>query len=285
MNNIEILIIYTLIDFFIALAAYKFFGKKGLIIFIIISAIAANIQVSKGVSYDIFGHDFSATMGNVMFGGIFLANDLINEKYGKKEARSAVYISIFAAISFAVLMYISTLTTSMDDAFYQNANNSLNFFFSINGGALKAIIIGNCVYLISQLFDVLIYSKFKSINSDMKWLWLRNSASTFISQIVDTTLITYLFAIFGIVPLEYAFQIVISTLVIKYIITAINSPLFYLIAWIKPISTKAWYIPSSLFDFVTRLDLFFSLSVALPIAIATSTLSNISKSLLPSPKA
>ena len=235
MTNFELLIIYTLVDFFIAFLAYRLFGKTGLLVFIVLSVIAANIQVNKGVDYTMLGYTFSATMGNVMFGGIFLANDLLNEKYGRKEARKAVFISIFAGLSFVTLMCISTLyQTIAGDAFYNQTNDALNLFFSINGGTLKAIIIGNAVYLVSQLFDVFIYSKLKSYNSELKWLWLRNSGSTAISQIIDTTLITYGFAFAGIIPMEYALEMVFTTLLIKYIITAINSPLFYLIAFVKP---------------------------------------------------
>ena len=234
MTNFNLLILFTFVDFFVLFLAYKLFGKKGLHVFIVISVIAANIQVNKGVAYDIAGFHIVATLGNVMFGGIFTANDLLNEKYGRQEARKAVLKSIFFGLSFVLLMFISTLFTSLNDDFYNDINNSLNLFFSINGGALKAVIIGNLVYLVSQLFDVLIYSKIKSFSSDIKWLWLRNTGSTLISQILDTTLITYGFAIAGIIPTEYVFEIIISTLVIKYIIALINAPLFYILAFTKP---------------------------------------------------
>lgn len=234
MTNFNLLILFTFVDFFVLFLAYKLFGKKGLHVFIVISVIAANIQVNKGVAYDIAGFHIVATLGNVMFGGIFTANDLLNEKYGRQEARKAVLKSIFFGLSFVILMFISTLFTSLNDNFYNDINNSLNLFFSINGGALKAVIIGNLVYLVSQLFDVLIYSKIKSFSSDIKWLWLRNTGSTLISQILDTTLITYGFAIAGIIPTEYVFEVIISTLVIKYIIALINAPLFYILAFTKP---------------------------------------------------
>ncbi|AJI75657.1 hypothetical protein BZ13_529 [Francisella philomiragia subsp. philomiragia ATCC 25015] len=234
MTNFNLLILFTFVDFFVLFLAYKLFGKKGLHVFIVISVIAANIQVNKGVAYDITGFHIVATLGNVMFGGIFTANDLLNEKYGRQEARKAVLKSIFFGLSFVLLMFISTLFTSLNDDFYNDVNNSLNLFFSINGGALKAVIIGNLVYLVSQLFDVLIYSKIKSFSSDIKWLWLRNTGSTLISQILDTTLITYGFAFAGIIPTEYVFEVIISTLVIKYIIALINAPLFYILAFTKP---------------------------------------------------
>lgn len=234
MNSLELLIIYTLIDFIAVFAAYRIFGKTGLYIFIIISVIAANIQVNKSVEYYILGHHFIATLGNVMFGGIFMANDLLNEKYGRHEARKAVGISLFFGLTFMFLMFFSTLYISTNDPNSINTNNALQLLFSINGGALKAILIGNVVYLVSQMLDVLIYSKFKNYNSEMKWLWARNTGSTLLSQIVDTTLITIGFAYAGIIPKNAIIEIIIATLIIKYIIAFINAPLFYLLAFIKP---------------------------------------------------
>lgn len=234
MSNFELLITYTLTNFVMMLLSYKYFGKKGISIFIVISVIAANIQVNKGVEYDILGFHFVATMGNVMFSGIFMANDLINEKHGKAEAQKMVLTSIFFGIGFMLLMFFTTLFQSINQQEYNDVNHAMNLFFSLNGGAIKAIIIGNLVYLISQSFDVLIYSKLKSYNSDFKWLWFRNSGSTALSQIVDSFLITYGFVLAGIIPNEYALEMVFSTLIIKYIITAINAPLFYLLAAVKP---------------------------------------------------
>ncbi|AJC48824.1 queuosine precursor transporter [Allofrancisella guangzhouensis] len=235
MSNFELLIFYTFIDFFILFLAFRLFGKKGVTIFIIISLIAANIQVNKAVEYNIFGLHIIATLGNVMFGGIFMANDLLNEKYGRSEARRVVLISVFFGISFILLMLISTFyQTVSNDEFYKKSSNALDFFFSLSGGALKAVIIGNLVYLISQLFDVLIYAKLKSYSNGIKWLWFRNTTSTLVSQIIDTVLITYSFAFAGIIPMQYALEVVFSTLLIKYIIAIINAPLFYLLAFIKP---------------------------------------------------
>ncbi|MDE4963843.1 VUT family protein, partial [Francisella tularensis subsp. holarctica] len=52
--------------------------------------------------------------------------------------------------------------------------------------------------------------------------------------ILDTTLITYGFGFAGFLPLDYAFEIIISTLVIKYTVALKNAPLFYILAFTKP---------------------------------------------------
>ncbi len=66
----EILGLVTFIATFVLMVLmYRFFGKQGLIAWVAIGTIIANIQVIKTV--EIFG--ISATLGNVMFASIYLA--------------------------------------------------------------------------------------------------------------------------------------------------------------------------------------------------------------------
>jgi hypothetical protein len=216
--------------------AFRFFGKKGVLAYIVLSVIAANLQVNKGVIFDFGFFELEATLGNVMFAGIFLATDLLNEKYGYKEARKAVHISIFANLTFILIMFVSTLFEGLD--YSSDFNSALELFFSVNGGTFKAVLVGNAVYFVSQSLDVFIYAKIKAWNSSMKTLWIRNNGSTLISQLVDTLLVTFGFALVGIFPMEIVGSIIITTLVVKYIAAIVDTPFLYLMQMIKPIDLK-----------------------------------------------
>lgn len=233
MNNIVLFFVFAVVNFILIATAYRFFGKKGVIAYIVLSVIAANMQVNKGIIFDFGFTQVEATLGNVMFAGIFLATDLLSEKYGKEVARNAVFISIFANLSFVIVMFISTLFQGLE--YSTPFNESLELFFSINGGVIKAVLIGNVVYAISQTLDVIIYSKIKNWNDSPKYLWLRNNGSTFISQLVDTILVTFGFALVGIFPIEIAGGIIVSTLVVKYFAAIIDTPFLYIMNYIKPI--------------------------------------------------
>ena len=232
MNNLVIFLIFAFFNFALIAIAFRFFEKNGIIGYIILSIIAANLQVNKGIIFNFGLFELEATLGNVMFAGIFLATDLLNEKYGLKVARNAVNISIFANISFVLLMFVSTLFKGLD--YSENYNNALKLFFSINGGTFKAVLIGNLVYLISQNLDVYVYSKIRNWNSSKKTLWIRNNGSTFISGFVDAILVTFGFAMAGIFPLDIAGSIIATTLIIKYIAAIIDTPFLYLMHHIKP---------------------------------------------------
>jgi len=75
-----------ILDLSLVLVAYKLFGKIGLYATIVMSIIVANIQVLKLV--DMFG--FTVTLGNILYGSIFFATDLLSEFHGKKAAKKGV---------------------------------------------------------------------------------------------------------------------------------------------------------------------------------------------------
>jgi uncharacterized integral membrane protein (TIGR00697 family) len=231
MNNLMVFFIFAIINFALITVAFRFWGKRGILAYIILSVIAANLQVNKGIIFDFGIFQLEATLGNVMFAGIFLATDLLNEKYGFSEARKAVIISIFANLSFLLIMFISTLFQGLE--YSADFNKALELFFSVNGGTFKAVLVGNLVYFISQNLDVYVYAKIKEWNSSSRTLWIRNNGSTFISQLVDTVLVTIGFALVGIFPLEIAGSIILTTLIVKYIAALIDTPFLYLMNFVK----------------------------------------------------
>ena len=72
-----------IVTFALMVLMYRCFGKQGLIAWVAIGTIIANIQVIKAVH--IFG--ITATLGNVMFASIYLATDILNDIYGRKVAK------------------------------------------------------------------------------------------------------------------------------------------------------------------------------------------------------
>ncbi len=160
MSNVTIFILFAFINFGLISFVFRFWGKTGILCYIIMSVIAANLQVNKGIIFNLGFINLEATLGNVMFAGIFLATDLLNEKYGHRVAKEAVTLSIVANLSFILIMFISTLYHGLD--YSEPYNNALDLFFSIRGGTLKAVLISNLIYFISQRFDVFIYDKIKT---------------------------------------------------------------------------------------------------------------------------
>jgi uncharacterized integral membrane protein (TIGR00697 family) len=90
-------------------------------------------------------------------------------------------------------------------------------------------------YLISQSFDVWIFHRIRNATGG-KHLWLRNTASTVLSQIVDT-LIYGLVVWWGLVDLVTALQLAAAKYVFKFAIAVIDTPFIYL--------ARRWKTPES----------------------------------------
>ncbi len=238
MYNIVLLGLLILLSFSLLALSYRKFGLTGVYVYIIVCVIAANIQVNKFIHYSFFdGFSLDATLGNVVFGSVFLATDFINEKFGKNAAKNVIYISVAANIAFVLLMVMAGLFQPFNaDAISTTYNHSFDTLFSANSSMVKAVIIGNLVYLCSQRLDVAIYHQIKKHIDSRKLLFIRNNVSTLFSQLFDTIMVSVLFGLAGVIPMEYILNVIVSTYMIKVVISLLDTPFLYLMTRIKTTS-------------------------------------------------
>lgn len=190
---------------------YKFFGKEGIFAWIPISVILANLQVV--VTLELFG--MYATLGNIVYGTGYLATDILSEKYGKKEADKGVYIGFFTLITFTLLMWICTKFNLLDNGEY---------FKNLYGVMPRVCFASLMAYILSNKHDTWAFEFWKK--KFPKHLWLRNNASTMISQIIDSSVFTII-AFAGILDINTMIEIGISTYLLKFIVAAIDTPFIY----------------------------------------------------------
>lgn len=213
-----------LITFLLLVAMYRFFGKQGLIAWIAIGTIIANIQVIKTV--DIF--TISATLGNVMFASIYLATDILNEIYGRKIAKRAVWLGFSSTLVMIIVMQLSLhfIPSPVD-----TTQGALDTIFNL----VPRIALGSVIaYIIGQHLDVLLFSLLKKVFSSDSTFIIRAYGSTIISNIIDTALFVAI-AFLGTMPNEAVFEIFITTYLLKIISTIFNVPFGY---WAKSMYRK-----------------------------------------------
>ena len=228
MSNEVLWLLFALVNFSLIVLIYKFFGKTGLFAWIAMGTILANIQVTKTIDFNIFGIHLVATLGNIMYGTLFLVTDALNEKYGIKDARRAVFIGFFSLLSTVIIMQFAIWFIPNIDDF---ANDSIITIFSI----LPRIALGSLTaYLISQLFDVYMFQKIKSKLPEDKYLWVRNNGSTLVSQLIDTSIFVPI-AFLGVWSFDIVVDIFITTYIIKVIVAFFDTPFVYIIKKIKPL--------------------------------------------------
>jgi uncharacterized integral membrane protein (TIGR00697 family) len=205
------------------LGFYKLFGKSGLFIWIAISSIIANIQVNKSI--ELFG--LTATLGNSVYGSIFLATDILNEKYGAKEANRSVIFGFSSSIVMLVTMSLSLLfIPSVNDY----AQDSLTALFN---PAIRIVLGSLLAYLVAQFLDIKLFNVIKKKLPSNKYMWVRNNVSTILSQGVDT-LIFVTIAFLFVYEASVLLQIYASTFILKVIIALIDTPFLYIAKKIKP---------------------------------------------------
>jgi len=206
-----------LANFLMILFFFRMFGKIGLFIWVPIACIVANIQVVKLV--DLFG--VSATLGNIVYASSFLVTDILSEIYGKKEAAKAVKAGFFSLLSMTVLMSLALKFTPSGDDF---AQSSLATIFSIMPRIAGASLLA---YLFSMFHDVWAYDFWYKRFPQDRMIWLRNNASTMVSQLLDSTIFTLL-AFAGVYPSMVLWQIFWSTYLLKWAVAALDTPFLYL---------------------------------------------------------
>ncbi|GLB57910.1 queuosine precursor transporter [Cytobacillus sp. NCCP-133] len=208
---------FAIVNFILVLVIYRLFGKTGLFVWIGFSTVIANLQVVKTV--EMFG--LTATLGNAMYGTAFFVTDILNEKYGKDDAKKAVWLGFFTLLAMTLIMQMVLLFKPHQTDF---AHEALSTIFSI----LPRIAAGSlAAYLISQMTDVYIFTFLKKKFPKENQFWIRNNGSTMISQLLDTLIFASI-AFLGVFPIEDWIQIFLTTYVLKFLIAILDTPFAYI---------------------------------------------------------
>lgn len=209
-----------LATFGLILLGYRLFGFYGLIAFSAMALIIANIQVLKRV--EILG--LAATLGNVVFSATFLTTDIISEIYGKTKAKLAVHIGFFSMLAFLVLSQISLwFVPSARDWAHPHLMALFTLLPRITLASLGA-------YMLSNLHDVWAFAFWKTKVPGENKLWIRNNASTIVSQLLDSVTFSFI-AFLGVFPLDVVIQIALSTYIFKVFVALADTPFVYLARW------------------------------------------------------
>ena len=213
--NIVLGFVNIIVTFSLVVLIEKLFKKEGLYVWVSIATILANLTVCKMI--DVF--NFTTSLGNVIFASTFLATDIISEKYSAKEARKAVYLSMFAGITFIIITQLTLLFTPSSEDVVQGAMKTL---FAIN---LRTSVASMGMFFIANMLDIYIYNKLKE--KLPKKLWLRNNVATITCNCIENYFFNTL-AFIGIFSLPVIISIATTTTIIEIVIAVCDTPFLYL---------------------------------------------------------
>lgn len=155
----------------------------------------------------------------------FAFTDVINECWGKSQARKIVLYGLVANVVALVFYQLAILLPSAPFWTEQSA------FANILGASSRIIVASMVAYLISQTLDVNIFNRIKEKTSG-KHLWIRNNVSTGISQMVDTVIFITI-AFYGYMPNEALLQMILFQYIFKVGIAVLDTPIVYaLVKWV-----------------------------------------------------
>lgn len=165
---------------------------------------------------------FELSVGILPYPITFLITDLISEIYGKKKANEVVIAGIFASFFSIGILLVSSAVPAIEASPINDS--TFTKVFSLSPLAVLASMIA---YLFAQFIDIRIYHFWKNLTAG-KHLWLRNNFSTFASQLIDSATVILLLCLFGVLPWEMFFGLVLSSFVFKVLIAALDTPFLYL---------------------------------------------------------
>ncbi|MDQ8205473.1 queuosine precursor transporter [Pelagicoccus sp. SDUM812003] len=159
----------------------------------------------------------------------FPCTDAVAEIWGAKRARSMVYMGVVVYLFCTLMLFIGVQLPPAEG--WEN-NEAYRVLFQ---GAPRIVAGSLVATMVAQLWDIYVFEWVKR-KTGQRYLWLRNNASTFGSQLLDTS-IFYVIAFYGVIPNEVLPKVILGSYLLKMLVAIVDTPMVYLIVrWI----TGSW---------------------------------------------
>ena len=190
-----------------------------------VGLVAANLLGGKITT--IFG--ISVSVAIFTYPLTFLVTDIISEVHGKAKGYSLVLSGMACLLILLLITYISIILPP--NARYAD-NDS---YVAVFQASLRFIIASVIAFILSQIHDIWSFHFWKE-KTKGRSLWLRNNASTMVSQFIDTVVFMFI-AFYQVSPkFDFAFMwhLIIPYYLFKVVFALLDTPFCYLgVKWLK----------------------------------------------------
>lgn len=208
-------------------------------------------------SFSLLGEEnlsFNLTAGVLLWPVVFVMTDIINEYFGMKGVRFLSYLTV-GLIAYGFLMLylaiglppadfwptshipivdtdasasVQAETLHQIEAIKSKASD-FNYAYKIVFGQGLWIIFGSIVaFLFGQILDVFVFHQIKKRTGE-KWVWLRATGSTIVSQLVDSFVVLFIAFYIG---AGWTFATVLAICLVnfayKFVVALLLTPVIYL---------------------------------------------------------
>lgn len=181
---------------------------------------------------NLFGYQLNASVAIFVLPLIFTINDVITEVYGKERTRSVIRSGLLIIL---FILLFSLLATNLPPSLrFQKTENAYDTIFGLSARIAAASL---TAFALAEFMDVFIFAKIRE-KLGKKALWLRNNASNFVSQFLDTSVFMFLafYAFdkgFG-DNFSFLVSLILPYWLLKCFMSVIETPLVYLgVKWLK----------------------------------------------------
>ena len=202
----------------------------------LVNALLAEIIGVKIFSADkLMGLPGSLTAGVLIWPVVFVTTDIINEYFGKAGVLRVSYLTV-ALILFAFgVIYLTTKLPPADFWLDVNKTDNLGQPFNIDFAYQSifrqglGIITGSIVaFALGQVLDATIFAAIRRATGS-RYIWLRATGSTLISQLVDSFVVLYVaFYVFGNWSFEQVISVANTNYWYKFASAILLTPVLYL---------------------------------------------------------
>lgn len=189
----------------------------------ITNAIVAELVSCKEVNIGLF----PIIAGIVPWPFVFLLTDVMNEYFGKKVVHRLSWITA-GMIGFCFFVVWLVVQLPFSTTSYAEEKE----FNKIFGGSLPVMIGSIAAFIVSQYIDVKAFWFMRKLTGN-RFIWLRSTGSTIISQLVDSYLVLFIgFFIPGKKTLNQVMYLGITGYATKIVIAICLIPLIYLLHYL-----------------------------------------------------
>jgi len=196
------------------------------------------LEPSLGVApfnWNLFGQNgsLSFTSGVLLWPFVFLMTDVINEYFGRRGVQFISWLTV-VLISYGFLTaYLAIALTPAGWWVTVNQRsgvpNMQAAFASIFGQGMWTIGGSITAFLIGQLIDVAVFHRIRMVTGE-RWVWLRATGSTAVSQLIDSFVVLYIAFVIG--PQHWSIPLFLAVGTVnygyKFLVAIAATPLVYL---------------------------------------------------------
>ena len=205
--------------------------KTQLLLTIFVSCLLlGNLLGSKLI--EIFG--IVTSVGLFGYPPTFLITDIVEEVRGREATKIFVHAGF---LSLCIAVFFVFISTGFPPSPLYPHDEAYNHVFS---HSLRIILASMTAFIISQYHDIWAFNLWKK-KTNGKYLWLRNNLSTIVSQLLDSTVFTFI-AFYHATPgmnVAAMFYMILPLWTLKIIFAFLDTPFVYLgVRWLASENVK-----------------------------------------------